>query len=218
MKGKIILTVIMTVIGFASGAVMYSYLIPKIFFHRDICRISQDGNPGSSNVIRAVGLPTGILCMALDVTKAFVPVFVSTYILNMTGLCLIPIAVAPVAGHAFSPMLKFRGGKAVAATYGSMLGLLPVTVFVVVFALTMAFFRFIIVIHPDSTSVIVSMGCASIFSAVFTQDLWLKTAVILISIIVVIKQMQRPDKGPHSVSIWRYSLAYEDKRLKFSKI
>jgi acyl phosphate:glycerol-3-phosphate acyltransferase len=35
----------------------------------------------------------------------------------------VPIAVAPVAGHAFSPWLRFRGGKAVAVTFGVWTGL-----------------------------------------------------------------------------------------------
>jgi acyl phosphate:glycerol-3-phosphate acyltransferase len=33
------------------------------------------------------------------------------------------VAAAPVAGHAFSPFLAWRGGKAVAATFGTWAGL-----------------------------------------------------------------------------------------------
>jgi glycerol-3-phosphate acyltransferase PlsY len=210
--------IIMTIIGFFSGAVMYSYLIPRIFFKTDITKTSEDGNPGSSNAVKAAGLPAGIICMALDVSKAFVPVFISVYIMNINGLYLVPVVVAPVAGHAFSPMMRFNGGKAVSTTYGSLLGLVTISSFVFALAVIMAIFRFIVVIRPDSSSVITSMGAASIFSAVFIPVLWLKTVAIFFSIIVTIKQMQRPDKGEHSVSIWHYSLALENKRLKFSKI
>jgi glycerol-3-phosphate acyltransferase PlsY len=210
--------IIMTLIGFISGAIMYSYLIPRIFSKTDVRKTSDDGNPGSSNAIRAAGVPIGIICMALDISKAFAPVFIPVYILNIRGLFLIPVIVAPVAGHAFSPMMKFHGGKAVSTTYGSLLGLIPISNFVFVVAIVMAIFRFIVVIRPDSTSVITSMGVASILSAVFAPELWLKTAVILVSIIVSVKQMQRPDKGEHSVSIWHYSLAFKDNRLRFSKI
>jgi len=38
---------------------------------------------------------------------------------------LVPVALAPVLGHAFSPFLGFRGGKAVAVTFGIWTGLLP---------------------------------------------------------------------------------------------
>jgi glycerol-3-phosphate acyltransferase PlsY len=35
----------------------------------------------------------------------------------------VPIALAPVLGHAFSPVLRGRGGKAIAATFGVWTGL-----------------------------------------------------------------------------------------------
>jgi glycerol-3-phosphate acyltransferase PlsY len=210
--------IIMTIIGFFSGAVMYSYLIPKVFFKTDIREASEDGNPGSSNAIKAAGVPAGVICMVLDISKAFVPIFISVYIMKISGPYLIPVVAAPVAGHAFSPIMKFRGGKAVSTTYGSLLGLVTISGFVFAVAVIMAFFRFIVVIRPDSSLVITSMGAASIFSIVFIPSLWLKTAVILVSVIVTIKQMQRPDKGEYSVSIWHYSLALKNNRLKFSKI
>ena len=36
------------------------------------------------------------------------------------------VVAAPVLGHAFSPMAKFRGGKAIAALFGVCIALLPV--------------------------------------------------------------------------------------------
>jgi glycerol-3-phosphate acyltransferase PlsY len=33
------------------------------------------------------------------------------------------VAIAPIVGHAFSPFLRFRGGKAVATTFGTWCGL-----------------------------------------------------------------------------------------------
>jgi glycerol-3-phosphate acyltransferase PlsY len=207
----------MTVVGFFCGAVMFSYLIPRIFFKQDVRKKSEDGNPGSSNVIKSVGIATGAVCMALDVSKAFVPVFISVNLLGIRGVYLIPIVVAPVAGHAFSPMLKFMGGKAVSTTYGSLLGLISISRFVFVVAVTMAFFRFIVVIRPDSAGVITSMVTVSTLAAFFAPSLWFKTIIILISVISTVKQLQKPDKGVYSVSIWHYSVALQDNGVKFSK-
>ena len=39
------------------------------------------------------------------------------------GWEVIPIAVAPVLGHAFSPFLQGKGGKAIAAAFGVWIGL-----------------------------------------------------------------------------------------------
>jgi glycerol-3-phosphate acyltransferase PlsY len=208
----------MTFTSFFCGAIMFSYLIPRFFFKIDVRRKSEDGNPGSSNVIRAVGLPAGIICMVLDVSKAFVPVFISVNLLGLKGGYLIPVAVAPVVGHSFSPLLAFKGGKAVSTTYGSLLGLITISRFVFVVAVTMAFFRFLVVIRPDSAGVITSMVAVSTLAVFFVPNFWFKTIIVLISVLVTVKQIQRPDKGEYSVSIWRYSVALEGNRLKFSKI
>jgi glycerol-3-phosphate acyltransferase PlsY len=45
------------------------------------------------------------------------------HIAGISDWSLIPIALAPVLGHVFSPFLKFRGGKAVAASLGIWIGL-----------------------------------------------------------------------------------------------
>ena len=42
---------------------------------------------------------------------------------GFSNMELIPIALAPVVGHAFSPFLRLRGGKALAVTIGVWTGL-----------------------------------------------------------------------------------------------
>ena len=46
------------------------------------------------------------------------------YVVGLTGWMLVPVALAPVVGHAFSPFLRFRGGKALAVTFGVWTGLI----------------------------------------------------------------------------------------------
>ena len=45
------------------------------------------------------------------------------------------IAIAPVLGHAYSPFLKFHGGKAIAATFGTFLALYTMSYVALTFAL-----------------------------------------------------------------------------------
>lgn len=203
----------MTCAGFLSGMILYSYFLPLILFHVDIREASADRNPGSSNVIRRLGLPLGLLCMALDVGKAFLPVFIAVSVMEMRGAYLVPVAVAPVAGHAFSPLLRFRGGKAVSATYGALLGLAPVSCFVLVPALLMAFFRFVVVVRPDSAGVVTAMTATSLAALLWAPELWLKQSVILISGIVIFRELRRPDAGPRSVGVGRYRIQRRDHRF-----
>ncbi|MEG6571236.1 glycerol-3-phosphate acyltransferase [[Clostridium] cellulosi] len=209
--------IIMTLAAFISGAVMYSYLIPLVLFRVNIVKISADKNPGCSNVIRSVGLVTGIVCMVLDVLKAFLPVFIAVKFIGLSGFYLVPVAAAPVLGHAFSPMLKFKGGKAVSTAYGVLLGLLPLTIFVIVPALFMAFFRFVVVIRPDSYGVAVSMAGVSAFALIFVPELWLKAIVITISAVMIYKLLKHPDKGTFSIGTLHHIVKIEDKRLVFVK-
>ena len=207
----------MTCIGFASGAIMFSYLIPLVLFHVDVREKSDDGNPGSSNVMRSVNVAAGIACMALDVAKAFVPVFVSVQVMGIRGLYLIPVTAAPVAGHAFSPMLRFKGGKSVSTTYGSLLGLVPLSGFVLVPAVVMAVFRFLVVIRPDSAGVIISMVATGLIAFLWAPEMWLKCSVALIAVIVTAKHVRHPDPGAFSVGVWHYLIKVEDKHLVFLK-
>lgn len=205
--------VLMTLLGFASGMVMYSYFIPLLFCHVDVRRGSADGNPGASNAIRAVGVALGVTCMVLDVGKAFLPVFVAVHVLRLRGLFLLPVLVAPVAGHAFSPLMRFHGGKAVSTTYGSLLGLIPVTYFVFVVAVTMAVFRFVLVVRPDSAGVVAGMVGASVLAVFFTPSLWLKGAMVCMGLIVGYRELRRPDAGPVSLGVGHYRIQMQDNRL-----
>jgi len=99
----------------------FSFWLGKLF-GKDI-RNYGDGNPGSFNAWRAGGYRSGISALLLDYLKGVVPVSLANFRFGFTGWELVLVALAPVFGHAFSPFLRFRGGKAVAATFGIWTGL-----------------------------------------------------------------------------------------------
>ncbi len=111
-------------IGFAffCGSAPFSVWIGRYLLNKDIQRYG-DSNPGATNVLRAGGIKWGILALMLDISKAAFPVGLAAQVFDITGITLILIAVAPPLGHAFSPFLWFRGGKAIAATGGMWIGL-----------------------------------------------------------------------------------------------
>lgn len=109
--------IIWTGIGFISGSLPFSVWIGRLMLGKDI-RQYGDANPGATNVIRAGGKLTGALALVLDAFKAFIPVAIAIYWVGIDGWLLVPVALAPVFGHAYSPFLHFRGGKALACTLG----------------------------------------------------------------------------------------------------
>jgi acyl phosphate:glycerol-3-phosphate acyltransferase len=116
-----------TLVGFLLGAVPFSLLMGKLFANKDI-RTVGDGNPGGANAIKAGGLKAGIPAILLDIGKGFLPVYLAQKY-GLAGWSLIPVCLAPILGHAFSPFLHFRGGKALGPTAGAWIGLIGLWVF-----------------------------------------------------------------------------------------
>ena len=108
--------------GFAAGALPFSAWLARAFSRTDIRQVG-DGNPGAVNAWKAGSWKVGLPALLLDFLKAAVPVGLARWVFGVSGWWLVPVAVAPVLGHAFSPFLRFRGGKAIAASFGAWCGL-----------------------------------------------------------------------------------------------
>ena len=113
---------IWTAVGFALGSLPLSLWLGHLVLHTDI-RNYGDGNPGAANAWRAGGWEIGLTAVLLDSTKGAVPVGLSTFVFDVSGWGLFIVALAPILGNVFSPFLGFRGGKAVAVTFGVWTGL-----------------------------------------------------------------------------------------------
>lgn len=103
---------------FFSGSIMYAPLLARLA-KVDLSKV-RDGNPGSSNLWHAAGWKYGIVALALDYFKGTFPLFLFIAMGLVENPYIVSLAaVGGIAGHAFSPFLKFRGGKAVATTFGA---------------------------------------------------------------------------------------------------
>lgn len=109
------------ILGFLSGSIPFSLILGRIFSGVDV-RQYGDGNPGGYNAWLAGGWKVGLAAGLLDGFKAFIP-FSLAQAAGVSGWALVPVGLAPILGHAFSPLISFRGGKAIAATLGIWLQL-----------------------------------------------------------------------------------------------
>lgn len=108
-------------ISYLFGSIPWALVIGKVFYHKDI-RQYGSGNLGASNAGRVLGKPAAIAVTVLDALKAVISMAIASLISKDTNL----IAFAGVAcciGHCFPVFAQFKGGKAVATTYGYFLGL-----------------------------------------------------------------------------------------------
>ncbi|MGB8455239.1 MAG: glycerol-3-phosphate acyltransferase [Anaerocolumna sp.] len=108
--------VLLVLVEFLCGSFMFSYWL-GLAVKKDLKSIG-DGNPGAFNLWHAAGYKLGILGVILDFMKGYLPLVILYETGIMKGIYLVPAALAPVLGHVFPPFTKFKGGKAIAVTFG----------------------------------------------------------------------------------------------------
>ena len=110
-------TLLCMVMGYCLGSIPFALVIGKLFFQTDV-REYGSGNLGGTNAGRVLGKQVGIVVIILDALKVVLAVgiaqFVSPVAAIWTGLCC-------CIGHCFPVFAGFRGGKAVASTFGFLL-------------------------------------------------------------------------------------------------
>lgn len=147
-------TLLWSAIGFLLGSIPFAWTLAHLVAHLDVRQVGN-GNPGTANAWKAGGWPLGVTVMVLDFAKGFAPVGIAHYFTGANGYALIPIALAPLLGHAFSPFLSLRGGKAVAVTFGIWTGL---TLWLGPVALAFGLVLFMRLQKVDAWSLILAMG------------------------------------------------------------
>lgn len=119
---------IIIIIAYLLGNISTSYIVAKRLAGVDI-RTQGSGNAGSTNVLRTLGKKAGALTFVGDVLKGLIAVLIArliAYTFHMDeSVCAYLAVVAVVLGHNYPAFLGFKGGKGVATSLGSMLGMNP---------------------------------------------------------------------------------------------
>lgn len=120
---------VIMVVAYLLGNISTSYIIGKKLAGVDI-RTQGSGNAGSTNVLRTMGKKAGALTFAGDLLKGMLAVFFARILAHYTGADEVTSAyiavVFVVMGHNWPAFLGFKGGKGVATSLGSMLGINPI--------------------------------------------------------------------------------------------
>jgi glycerol-3-phosphate acyltransferase PlsY len=114
---------VLFVMAFGLGMVPFGLYVAKIVKGIDP-REAGSRNVGATNVARLCGAPWGVLTLILDIMKGFLPCILAPEGTHWFALSV--IGGTAIMAHAYSPLLNFRGGKAVATTVGVFLALTPV--------------------------------------------------------------------------------------------
>jgi glycerol-3-phosphate acyltransferase PlsY len=99
-------------------------------------RTQGSGNVGATNALRVLGKKWGYLCLALDIGKGALAVWLAKLALAPAmgidpTMSAILAAIGVIIGHSFPVWLGFKGGKGMATSGGIAISLFPIIVFFV---------------------------------------------------------------------------------------
>ena len=130
---------LVSIVGYLLGAISFAVIVARSQ-GVDILKYGS-GNPGATNVTRALGSKFGNIVFACDALKGFIAAGWPLLYMGDAGLKLGIIGlIASIIGHSFSVFLKFKGGKGVATTMGGLVAIMPVVLLIGVAVWAVIFF------------------------------------------------------------------------------
>jgi len=176
------LFILLAVAAFCLGACPFSLWVGRCLLGKDI-RDYGDGNPGAANVFRAGGRKAGCLAIILDMAKGTPFVVLAYLVFVLPEAAVAVVAVSAILGSAFSPLLRFRGGKSIAITYGVLLALpypemyLSFAIFMFLGFLFIKTHSWIVMLGPTGTLAFLAATRASYWELLFMLSVLMILAV-----------------------------------------
>jgi glycerol-3-phosphate acyltransferase PlsY len=116
------------VCAYLLGSIPFGLVVARLMGGPDP-RLAGSANIGAANVYRVLGRNAGAFTLFGDIMKGSVPVFLARF--GLHGLAgwqepaVAAVGLAAVCGHIWPLYLGFKGGKAVATSFGVLLVLCP---------------------------------------------------------------------------------------------
>ncbi len=183
------------VISYLVGSIPFGYVI-AIAKGVDV-RKEGSGNIGATNVGRVLGRKFGAIIFVLDLLKGFVvvllvPIFVSDIKFPPTSdkLLVILCGLCVLLGHAFPVYLKFKGGKAVATSFGVFIWLAPIPVAIAfgVWILTVIVSRYVS-LGSMAGAIALMGGVIGMGSSPFGSGKYLTALSVAVAVLIITKHI-----------------------------
>ena len=166
------------VIGYLLGSIPFGLLLTRAAGLGDIRRIGS-GNIGATNVLRTGNKGLAAATVLLDGGKGAVAVLLAVWFAGHEAVLW--AGIGAVLGHAFPVWLRFRGGKAVATSYGVLIatawpvGICAGAIWLVVAALA----------RMSSLAALVSFAAAPVIAAVLADATVVKLSLVILVLVFV---------------------------------
>ena len=120
---EFLIAALLVVVSYLIGGVPAAYIGGRIQIGTDI-RKHGNGNVGTVNAIRTLGLRSGLMVLAADASKGAAVIGLGR-LAGVSDYTMFAMAIAVTAGHNWSPYIGFKGGKGVAVIFGISLAMIP---------------------------------------------------------------------------------------------
>lgn len=175
---------LIVVVCYLIGNINFARIVARVFKKEDITT-KGSGNPGTMNMLRNYGMGCAALTLFLEALKAGIPSIVCGYIFAPQGLfevAFFTAGVSVVLGHNFPVFYKFKGGKAIACTFGMFIFSPLWYVGLIMFVVCCVFLYFVDYGFLASLIYVTSLTIAWIIRLAILQPAWWWVVIILIVI------------------------------------
>jgi len=166
--------VIIAIIAYLLGSISFGMIVAKLKGGPNLREVGSK-NTGATNVLRVMGVKTGLIVFVLDILKALIACIIGRCWMGLNGAMVAGLAV--VIGHNWPCFFQFKGGKGVASTLSVMLMTFPIP----------AIICYIVAIVLIATTKYVSLGSitlAALFALLVIATNWANWLVIVWVLII----------------------------------
>lgn len=174
--------IVSIVLGYLLGSIPFALVIGKVFYNTDV-RKHGSGNLGGTNTGRVLGKKAGLAVAVLDVLKVVLAIAITSRF-EHANVCSSLAGCAAAIGHCYPLFARFKGGKAVATTFGYLFGI-SVFTFHDYFIYLLPLIIFLMVLYFTKI-VSISSICFGITSSIYVLCTIDTTATIFATILLTI--------------------------------
>ena len=172
---------VLIIISYVIGSVNSSIVFSKIYKLPDPRKYGSK-NPGATNILRSGNKILALAIVIFDILKGFLPVVIAYYFLKEDVYVQI-VGVIAVIGHIYPIFYKFKGGKGVATTFGSILAFdfILGLICLMTWLITSFLFRY------SALSAIVSFTFLPIYTWLSYENYTITSIYLILAIVVIYK-------------------------------
>lgn len=175
------LIALIIILSYLIGSVPFALVVGKWRYGVDI-REHGSGNLGGTNTFRTLGVKAGLIVTISDLLKGTLAASLPYFFHVSDQFHPLLAGIPAIIGHSYPIFAKFKGGKSVATSGGTLLCADPIMFIIVI----LIFFITLYISKYVSLSSMVTGVCGVIYT-IFVDDWTLRIFIFLVAIFLIYK-------------------------------